>query len=139
MGSDYTRPLYGWDGTVPRKLAMVWGYSDVYGEQKVNNAHPAGTVTIDFATVPAGEVWKIETLLAMNASGASGTIAFGIMRGGVELRIASILNPALQVALIAYPHATMREGDYLRLIITNTALNDYCIGHVTGYKMKVNQ
>ena len=64
--AHFDKGLWGFDGTVWRKLPYLWGYSDRYAASVENTNAAAGSNALYLTAVPENELWKIEIVKALN-------------------------------------------------------------------------
>jgi len=128
---------WGWDGTRWRKLALVFGYSDIYGETVFNAAAAAGTNYLTFSTVPAGEVWVVSNF-TVTASDASPTVAY------LDAYIDGAIRPMRRIPYTVANNTAdwqgmlvLDAGCYLRGGFTTCGVGIYIAAYACGYKMKV--
>ena len=133
----FERGLWGFDGSVWRKLPMLWGYTDRYAEEKSNLSCTAGANILTFSTVPAGEVWRVTALTWVNVNTACVPIAVqladGVNTWTVYVEAAGVAN----VYASRLVDITLKEGDCLRVAFYGCTLNDDIFAWVLGYKMAV--
>jgi len=128
---------WGWDGTRWRKLALVWGYTDRLAVRVDHTKVGAGDYAMDFAAVPAGEIWVLNTVVSRNSATASqqeyllsDTVTF--------YPIFAYGTPAPNVfRMSGYLQFVMRAGDGVRIWFRACTNADVLTGEIWGYKMSV--
>ena len=128
---------WGWDGTVWRKLPMVWGYSALYAERKSNLSATAGTNVLVGSTVPAGEVWVVEVIGAFDVNTAPSRISFAVTDGTTAAPLYRDETPILYVASQWTGRVTLPAGCYIQVAFFTCVLNDDLYADFWGYKMKI--
>lgn len=138
VAADYLRTqLHGWDGSAWQKLNLLWGYSDRYAERKVNTDAAAGTNTLDFTAVPAGEVWVVNSIAAVDQNSAITAIWITANLAGVNYFLLVQASPVAGTWYFWNGNIVMKAGDYIQVFFLGTVLNDDIDARACGYKMKV--
>jgi len=129
--------IWGWDGSVWRKLPLVWGYSGHYCENVNGVASGAGDAVVDGSTVPAGEVWIIEHVMANHNAGTA-------KRLNVVAWSGSCYTPLFDESVETAPaqrmwdgRITLPTGGKLRATVVAPGDGKKVYLHAWGYKMKV--
>ena len=145
MGSGPTQPteqyfdkgLWGYDGTVWRKLPLLWGYTDRLAEQKVNlNANAGGNYLVH-TTVPAGEVWVVTAHVAVNLNTAGAVVMRGFF-GGTDMLVYDHGTPGAGVWHTSPPmNIVAKAGDILVGAFYGCTAGDDLYSILYGYKMAV--
>ena len=128
---------WGWDGTVWRKLQMVWGYSDRYAELVTDFSPPAGFNILAGTVVPAGEVWVVQAMGAVDTTSAISNVLVCVYSGTVDLALGQIVTPVANQECLWTGEVTMKAGDRARALFDGVILNDDLYFKIWGYKMKV--
>lgn len=130
---------WGWDGTQWRKLALVWGYSDVYGES-VTEVSTGGASTIVYSSVvPTGEVWVISSVIARHDDPvARNTLVFAVV-GGTTVFLLSNTALAQWIALDSKAVIILKKDDYLYCEVSALANTKNVYLAVCGYKMSITE
>jgi len=128
---------WGWDGTVWRKLPMVWGYSGRWAEHQEDlNA----TVTYDsltFTAVPPGEVWVLQAVDAWDVNSDPSRIQFSVTGDGVTTRLQHTLTPGISIPVYWTGTVVLKEGDRVLVGFYGTVAGDDLHANVRGYKMAI--
>ena len=74
----FERGAWGFDGTLWRKLPMLWGFTEGWVGEASNASAAAGTNFLELAAVPAGEVWTAYVVSAINVNTNPVAVSFGI-------------------------------------------------------------
>lgn len=128
---------YGWDGSEWRKLAMLWGYSDRWGEDIGGVKSGDGTYSKYTVAVPAGYVYVVQIITLRNMSGARSTIAFYLRDSVTDLIILRYPAPAQHELITLQAAFVLKEGDQIKVTQDLCLNGDGLQGLVWGYKMKV--
>ena len=128
---------WGWDGTVWRKLPMVWGYSEHYAERKLNLNAAAGTNVLNGSVVPAGEVWVLEICGAFDVNTAPSRMIFTVTDGVTFAPFYRDDTPVVYVTSSWTGRIALTEGCYVQVVFFDCVLNDDLYVDLWGYKMKV--
>lgn len=131
--------IWGWDGSVWRKLPLIWGYSDRWLEDLGGTKSGAGNYQKFGAVVPAGYVYVLQALFIRNDSGARGRAYLEVYDGSDMYSLVTVMVPA-RYEVCAWDGAlVLKAGD--RVVVTqHTCLDaDVLKGGSWGYKMKVTE
>ena len=129
---------WGWDGSVWRKLPLLWGYSGLIGEDLSETNLDAGVNVLNGTAVPAGEIWVV-TAVSMKYIGAGGTDmhAYTIGTPGTAF-LQSIYTIVSDQWYNARVHVILAQGDYIRGTIGGAILGDDFHVWYSGYKMNID-
>lgn len=131
--------IWGFDGTVWRKLPLVWGYSDRYAQLASNTNLPAGTSDVDGSTVPSSEVWVVTGMCITVASATITQIRFAFYNGSDRVDVHAIDDPVNVFPNGWAGQLILKTGDCARARVYTATAGDDCWLNVWGYKMKVAQ
>lgn len=129
--------LHGYDGSAWRKLALVWGYSDVYGEWEQETNVSAGNNTLTFSTVGAGEIWVVTGFSAFCAQTNITRVELRASVGGTAIRIKQAPYGTANQTVDWAGVLVLKEGDELTVLFTACSLNDDIFASAWGYKMSI--
>lgn len=135
--ADLTPGVMGWDGTQWRKLPIVWGYSDRYVESLSEVNVVAGSHTLSFTAVPAGEVWVINGVSAFCSTANPADIQLTLRLGGSNCFLHVQQTVVGWQTELATGSFVLKEGDYVRVVFSTCILNDDIYAQAFGCKMKV--
>ena len=135
--ADLVVGTHGWDGAAWRKLPLVWGYSDVIRETVGTTTAAADTNHLDGSEVPAGEVWVITSISAVNQTTAITRIVARTYEAPDYYDITSLESPAIFEYLNWSGFIPVGAGDRVRVSFYDCVLNDDIYMTVRGYKMKI--
>jgi len=130
---------WGWDGTQWRKLNLLWGYNDVYGDYVEEAGTGADPVTFYGAAVGLGEVWKVCGASVYHISGTCDLFIIGAYVGGTLIYMATVDDP---VAYKPYPitfEVFLKYQDKMFVTYENLASAEVALMWFWGYKMKVTE
>lgn len=133
----FGRGGWGWDGTAWRKLAMVWGYTDTYAESIQENSDVAGTYQMELATVPAGEVWRVEAVGLYRAVNAGLTGQVQLYDGSGAIALETVSMPAVGVIYNNSRPIILKATQYIIGRFAGATVGEACILLAWGYKMAV--
>lgn len=131
--------LWGWDGSVWRKLPLLWGYSDTLTEHKASTNVSAGDASKNFSVVTSGEIWVIASFVAWSDQANISTIEFYLDDGEDNQLICREVYSTAEVTVKAPVPLYVPPGGRLRVTFKDCALNDDIYATVTGYKMKIEE
>jgi hypothetical protein len=128
---------WGFDGTRWRKDNLLWGYGGQVLEQKVNLAAIVGNNFLIHTAVPAGEVWAINGVSAVDINTAT-RIQAGIYDGGTLFPVWDFGTPAASV-YVATPaeNIVLKTGDQIYVFFFNCVAGDDIYSNIWGYKMRI--
>jgi len=135
--AHFDKGLWGFDGTVWRKLGIVWGYKDTVVEQVYDPDAVAGDSSIYTTVVPAGEVHKIENIVFADTNTVCTSVLVYAIIDSVSVVIINKVSPPAGVYQSYQLVVTLGPGDRLRCRFLGCALNDDLNLHVCGYKMGI--
>jgi len=127
----------GWDGAAWHKLPMVWGYSTHFFYRAIDESATAGDNLLAIPIPPAGEVWTVTQLAAMNTITVCTRISFVVRAGGVDYYLCGKDSPAAGEVVSLASHIILGEGDQLRGYYEGCVAADDIYLYASGYKMKV--
>lgn len=133
----FEKGLWGHDGSVWRKLPMVWGYSDRWAERSTTASASAGSNTVKSTAVPAGEVWVLHAMAARNKD-TDVAMQFLLNAGAVVLRVKLVAAPGVNVWVLYSPtELVLAEGDTVDVLFLSCTSGDELNVDFWGYKMAV--
>lgn len=132
-----TSGIHGYDGSAWRKLPLLWGYSDVYGESVGDTNLSAGTNSLNGSVVPSGEVWVVRGVLAMTISGSVSNLYFYATIGGSDITLRVDPTPTSGVWCQFLPVVYLKAGDKVFVQVTGATAGDDLYARFWGYKMAV--
>jgi len=131
--------IFGWDGSVWRKLPLVWGYSDVYREHIEDLNADVTYDSLSGSAVPAGEIWVVNAIMAVDLTSAITRISIYITGGGTTTDLNQVSAPTVNEPTTFSGHAVMKEDEYVGAYFDGTVAGDDIFLNVRGYKMKVSE
>jgi len=129
--------VWGWDGTQWRKLSLVWGYSDTYAEDELDDDADAGTNSYSFATVPTGEVWMIQSYVMRNLNSICDMLFRAFHPAGVMILDFQGNAVAGHCYLCRATPLALPPGSYLAPRFTGCTAGDQLRVYAWGYKMAI--
>jgi len=129
--------LWGWDGSTWRKLPMLWGYSDRYAESQARSDAASGWNGLTFSTVPAGEVWRVTSVVWINSVSSCSTIIGYLYTETNVLPFATEETPVANEHYVCPCNLTLKAGDKLGISFLGCTLHDNLFAWALGYKMTV--
>lgn len=133
----FERGLWGHDGTQWRKLGLLFGFGERWARYLAATVTVAGTNTLTTTTVPAGQVWVVQSISARNLE-SNVDIQFELFGGATQILLARFPVPGANVLVDKMPLSMALEfEDYVCIRFLNCAEDDRLRGYVWGYKMYV--
>lgn len=129
--------VWGHDGSVWRKLALLWGYTDHWSENLGATKEGDGTYTKTSTAVPAGYVYVVSVISLVNGSGSRGQVNISVVVSGVTVFLHVKVTPAVNIPELFSGNLVLGEGDYVEAKQYSCLNNDVILAGVVGYKMKV--
>lgn len=129
--------LFTWSGGDWVRQPIIWGYSDTVTYNEADTALAAGTNTLVGDEVPAGEVWKIESVSFVYTGTSPTECAIRPNTGDGAIYYHSILAPTSGQTYTFSGQLTIKAGGKIRLVITGATLNDACRLSYGGYRMEL--
>lgn len=129
--------LWGHDGTVWRKLNLLWGFYDRFEENLSETKSGDGAFQAYSTVVPAGEVHVLQNAHLVNNTRAGGVTTISLYGTGGPYYVATGAAPAVNVGVIINGAWVLKAGDKVRLRMNTCLDGDSIIAGVWGYKMKV--
>ncbi len=105
---------YGWIDGDWQKQPIITGYSDMQVEKVEVASAPSGTNLLNSTTVPAGEIWKVETVSIRDINSAPSRVDLLLYSPSGSSVIISDLSPGANVWILWQGNMTMMEGEYLQ-------------------------
>ena len=128
--------IWGWDGTQWRKLSLLFGYSGPYSEAPYNTNLPAGVSNLAGSTVPAGEVWVVQGMLATVISSTCTDLRFGFWNGADIIICKQVLSPTSGQFYDYQGMLVLAAGYYPLIRVYNMTAGDDAFLYIWGYKME---
>lgn len=131
--------LYGWDGAVARKLALVWGWSANWDENLGGTA--TGTSYLKKSSVvPVGQVWVLQALSITDSARQVTLASMGVVRASGGIVSLNYIAPLPRnTPLFCTGTFTLGAGDWAQVFLDGTVAGDVINAGLCGYKMSVNQ
>jgi len=129
---------WGWDGTLWRKLPIVWGYSDRYAQRLVNVNAALGDNTVTGSTVPEGEVWVVTAVVAFNTVSAITRCELEVYDGADTYFFRRKQTVAKDEETAYQGQIVMKKDDRIRATFVGCVAGDDLHLRMLGYKMQVN-
>lgn len=141
LASDTTRYintlLHQYTGSAWVKSNLAWGYHDSYGEEVDETSVGAGSTVVVGATVPEGEVWKVEAIAIYHNDTVNREVSMNVNVNteNIGLNYSASLAPATR--LFWNGAVTLAEDDYVRIVCVGLASGKYIRVQAVGYKMNI--
>ena len=133
----FERGQWGFDGTLWRKLPMVWGFTDGWVGQAANENADAGVNYLELAAIPTGEVWTAYVVSAIDVNTNPAAISFGIYITGGRKYFWIVPSPGANTFASWASPQIFTAGDIPSVAFEGCAANDYIVARWWGYKMAV--
>ena len=129
--------LWGWDGTQWRKLGLLFGYYDRLAGQVSTTDAAAGANTLTGDTVPAGEIYVVQMVAAIDSNSDTTRVYIRVYGGVVMMPLADEYSVTAGHWVTSTTNMVMKSGDYLDCIFYGCTAGDDLYLRWWGYKMKV--
>ncbi len=131
--------LWTFDGTVWRPQNQLIAYRDVVRGITVNSDAAAGSVYIDIAAVPAGQVHVINSIIAYDNTTAVTFIYEYIKSGGSYYYLNYDGVMAMRQMSKYIGTAVLRAGENIGALIGGVTLHDVLVVIANGYYFKTGE
>jgi len=128
---------WGWDGTVWRKLPLIFGLSEAYRESEVNLNAGAGVNILTASTVPEGEVWVVTHIVAFNTVTNSSVVILQVYDGSTIYYLRRLLTPGVGGEVIHSAPIYLEQDDRVQAEFRGCVAGDDIFMTVYGYKMRI--
>jgi hypothetical protein len=105
---------HGWIGGAWQKDPLADGYSGKKNQIVSNTNAAAGDNVLTSDTVPAGEIWNLQSIRAYNANNAPSAIVLYMSDGSADYYLNFTLSIGANVSLIWTGKFTMAPGEVLK-------------------------
>lgn len=133
----FDKGLWGWDGSVWRKLGLVWNYEDTLAVAASNLSAAAGQNVLDTAAFGAGFVYVVQAIVGIDITSAPSQIRLLVVSDGNFVPLKQVATPGVDTPVEWTGHITLKAGDKVRVRFQGCTLNDDLWVYVLGYKMAV--
>jgi len=116
---------------------VIWGFTDSFATVLGGTKAGAGDYFSSSGIVPAGEVWKVESLSIGNMTGARGTLLLQAYNGAAYITLQSLITPVIGEILALTNPFTLKEGMNVRVYQYACLNGDQIFAAFIGYKMAV--
>ena len=111
----------------------LWGYTDNYIEWQSNDYAQSIADSLDFAEVPAGQVWVVTQWSAVDVNTQCTSYILQLLRSAIGYAL-DTKKPTMANEYLGGPvHMVLKEGDAIRITFLGTYIGD----DIHGYKMVV--
>ncbi len=129
--------LHGWDGSAWRKLPLLFGYSDVYGEWEFEVDVAAGNRTLTFSTVDPGEIWVVTGISAHCVQDNPSRVEFRVSVGGAAIRVKQQAYGVASDTVNWAGELVLKQGDEVTVMFLACVAGDDIYASAWGYKMLI--
>lgn len=133
----FDKGLWGFDATVWRKLALLWGYTAIWDEN-LGGVATGAAYSLGTSAIPSTEVRVLQAMSIRNTSGASTNLTVYIARAsGSYVVLAYVAAAATNVPLLVTGTFVLRTGDIVSGYLDGLQVNDVIQIGIVGYKMAI--
>jgi len=133
----FHRGLWGYDGSVWRKLHLLFGFGGIVEESLSYTNLDAGSNWLYGTYVPAGELWIIQNAM-ISYQGTAPTwleiLAAGL---GGTITLLAVDSPAVNRGYPWGGNCILQEGDQMAGKVSGATAGDNMYLRYAGYKMKI--
>ena len=129
---------HGYDGSLWRKQALLWGYTDTYSEAVDEDYDSTGFKVLQTALVASGYLYIVTCVSAYFNSGTVTGIKLYLTMGAGDLTVSYDASPAVDVPLILTGSFPLKVDHRVKAGFTVSAQPCHCYLVATGYKMKLD-
>jgi hypothetical protein len=120
LAGEVSADGYGWIGGDWQKAPLPFGYSGDWSEQ-VNGTGTGGADTLLGTQVPAGEIWIVQAIAAVNASAVTtSTVSIYATVNGVNVILNQVATPAAGSYVLWSGAIVLSENDRISALFSNT-------------------
>jgi len=135
--AHFDKGLWGFDGTVWRKLPLLFGYSDTVCERVIEAGVDAGDEAVTLTPVPAGMIYVIGSIGVRNSISATPSVSIQGYKQSVIFTLVEIYPLDAGRAGVWTGSLVLKEGDYVYAYFVGcTAGDDLYLGY-EGYSMAI--
>ena len=135
--AHFDKGTWGFDGTVWRKLPMVWGYSALWDEDLGGTAADV-FYSAQTAAIPATEVRVLQAVSVRNTTRSCGPVVIYMTRpSGALVACGYVASLNTNIPLLVTGTFALGAGDVLWVYVAATQVNDVIQAGVVGYKMAI--
>ena len=135
--AHFDKGLWGFDGTVWRKLPMLWGYTGTVQEITWNENAAVGLNVLYGTVVPAGEVHVIQNLVAYDVTSGITQIAVGGLKSTIHVYAFCEYAPVAGKVYTWGGNIVLKAGDRVFGQFFGCVAGDDIWMSLDGYKMSV--
>lgn len=129
--------LWGWDGTVWRKLPLLFGYTDRWMEDCSEAGVAGGNWGSPCTAVGPGYIYVLQCASVRNTTGQRGDTHIQLCNAGGAWSISVDASPEKNIPVLFDGAVVLKEGDYINFFQRDTVAGDNLYAFVWGYKMEV--
>lgn len=126
---------WGFDGSVWRKLALVWGFSGAYLERETDDVEGIGTRLLQFSQCPLGSVRVVTGFCAYNATTAPSRTTLRVREGADSYVLKIQLAPGVYETVNLGQPVILVNPQYLDCAFSSCADGDTIAATAWGYEM----
>ena len=130
---------HGWIGGAWQKHPLLLGYSGQVTERVFVANGAGGSVVLNGAVVPAGEIWVITNIAARDVNTNPAAILFQFVVGGVAMDVDAVATPGVNVTAGFQGYWVLAAGNNMRATLTVTVLNDDLYMWYVGFRVDIDQ
>jgi len=129
--------LWTFDGSVWRPQSQLFGVRSGYHEAPENGDAASGTNYVNGSTVPAGEIWVVTAIAAVNFGTAACVIKLHAGPSGSEIQMDQTDYYTPTRAVFRALWLPLIAGDRARAEFQGCTLHDRVVLELHGFKFKV--
>lgn len=135
--AHFDKGLWGWDLTQWRKLSLLWGISANLGATVYDLDADPGTNTLSSLTVPAGQVWVVESAAMVDRNTVTTYNLLTAYKSGQPIVMLEGVQPAIDRYVYWNGRITLWEDDYLSANFYGCNAGDDIVMRYGGYRMYI--
>jgi len=133
----FHRGLWGFDGSVWRKLQLLFGFGGVVEEEVVDDNLDAGGNGIQGANVPSGEIWIVQVASIQYLGTSPNNLQIFCGGLGGDVRLLYEKSPVNGVWYCWSGSAILQEGNGVHGYVGGATAGDTLKLRYAGYRMEI--
>lgn len=129
--------IWGHDGSVWRKLPLIWGYTDRWAERATGVSTGGAATDADTVVVPAGQVYQLEGWTVEHNDTVARVVYLSCVSSDGSVQIYADTSFAQNTQAYGVNRFTLKEGDRLRFTVWGLTSGKTAYLDVWGHKMRI--
>lgn len=135
---DLTTQLQVYGGTAWVKSPVIWGYTNRWAEATNTTSTGGGTTVVTSTPVPEGYVYVLEHYMCYHDDPVERPLVIEGTDGSINLTFKTEAALATSAPSFGKHRLTLKQDDFIRVIVWGLATGKIIYLRVWGYMMKVD-